>query len=120
MCLSPGSQVIYFGPVYRYPRVILNKPNTHASFIPSEGDWHGSGCIRFMLASNVILLVRVVVADGSGRTCGYARLRLGRVGEGVFKVSGEVKESEHVSPQDNLLGYVTVSFKVSLPSLLMG
>lgn len=66
-----------------------------------------------MLASNIFLLVRVVVANGSGQTFGYARLRLGRVGEGQFKVSGEVKESEYVSPQDNLLGYVTVSFEVS-------
>lgn len=82
------------------------------SFLPLEEDWHGSGCIRFMLASNVVLLVRVVVADSLATACGYARLRLGRVGEGEFTLTGEVKESEYVTVQDKLLGHVTVNFTV--------
>lgn len=65
-----------------------------------------------MLASNVSLVVRVLVAESPGRTVGYARLRLGRVGEGEFQVTGEIKETEYVSVQDQLLGYVTIKFKV--------
>lgn len=66
-----------------------------------------------MLASNVNLLVRVVKgASASRRVFGYARLRLGRVGEGEFRVTGEIKESEYITVQDELLGYVTVIFKV--------
>lgn len=89
------------------------KPNP--SFVPGERDWQGSGCVRFMLASNVILLARVLVADSPGRRAfGYARLRLGRVGEGEFKVTGEIKETEYVSVQDQVLGYMTINFKVSV------
>lgn len=65
-----------------------------------------------MLASNIIMLVRVGFADSPGRTFGYARLGLGRVGEGEFEVAGEVKESEHATFQDELVGYVTAKFKV--------
>jgi len=65
-----------------------------------------------MLASNVTLLVRVLVADGSGRAFGYARLALGRVGEGEFTLTGDIKETEYVSVQDRLLGYITIKFKV--------
>lgn len=65
-----------------------------------------------MLASSVILLVRVLVADSTGKPYGYARLRLGRVGEGEFQVAGEIKETEYVSIQDQLLGYITINFKV--------
>lgn len=65
-----------------------------------------------MLASNVHLLVRVLVADSPGRTFGFARLRLGRVGEGDFQVAGEIRETEYVSIQDQLLGYITIKFKV--------
>lgn len=67
-----------------------------------------------MLASNVVLLARVLVADSPGRAFGYARLRLGRVGEGNFKVTGEIKETEYVSMQDQVLGYITISFKVGV------
>lgn len=67
-----------------------------------------------MLASSVNLLVRVLVADSPGRTFGYARLRLGRVGEGDFQVTGEIKETEYVSIQDQLLGYITIKFKVRI------
>lgn len=67
-----------------------------------------------MLASNVILLARVLVADSPGRALGYARLRLGRVGEGDFKVAGEIRETEYVSIQDQVLGYITVTFKVGV------
>lgn len=71
-----------------------------------------------MLASNVHLLVLVRIleegaAPSSWRVFGYARLRLGRVGEGGFQVTGEVKESKYITVQDELLGYVTVKFKVS-------
>lgn len=68
-----------------------------------------------MLASNVFVLARVLVADSPGRRpFGYARLRLGRVGEGDFKVTGEIKETEYVSAQDQVLGYITIKFKVSV------
>lgn len=82
------------------------------SFVPGQSDWQGSGCIRFMLASNVSLLIRVLVADSPGKAFGYARLRLGRVGEGEFQVTGEIKETQYVSIQDQLLGYITIKFKV--------
>lgn len=68
-----------------------------------------------MLASNVIILVRVLLsttADAPEKTFGFARLRLGRVGEGEFDISGEIKESEYITPQDELLGQITVNFKV--------
>lgn len=66
-----------------------------------------------MLASNVNLLVRVTHGDNAKRKLfGYARLRLGRVGEGEFRLTGEVKESEYITVQDQLLGYITVDFKV--------
>ena len=65
-----------------------------------------------MLASNVTMLVRVLVVDCPGKAVGYARLGLGRVGEGEFTVSGEIKETEYVSAQDQLLGYITITFKV--------
>lgn len=65
-----------------------------------------------MLASNVVLLVRFIAHERPAKTFGYARLKLGRVGEGEFKVAGEIKESEYVAVQDKLLGYVTVTFKV--------
>lgn len=68
--------------------------------------------MRFMLASNIFLLVRVLVADSPGNVFGYARLRLGQVGEGNFQVTGEIKETEFVSIQDQLLGYITITFKV--------
>ncbi len=87
---------------------------TLSSFVPSERDWQGSGCVRFMLASNVTLLVRVQVADGPGKAFGYARLALGRVGEGEFTVTGDIKETEYVSAQDQLLGYITINFKVDM------
>lgn len=88
--------------------------NPTFSFVPGESDWQGSGCVRFMLASNVNLLVRVLVADSPGRPFGYARLRLGRVGEGEFQVTGEIKVTEYVSIQDQLLGYITIKFKVRI------
>lgn len=46
-----------------------------------------------MLASNVGMLVKFIVADDQEKTLGYARLRLGRVGEGEFNVDGEVNRS---------------------------
>lgn len=64
-----------------------------------------------MLASNVNLLVRVT-QGAERKVFGYARLRLGRVGQGEFRLTGEVKESEYITVQDVLLGYVTVLFKV--------
>lgn len=70
-----------------------------------------------MLASNVTLLVRVQVADGPGKAFGYARLALGRVGEGEFTVTGDIKETEYVSAQDQLLGYITINFKVDVDVL---
>ncbi|CAM9405507.1 unnamed protein product, partial [Ectocarpus sp. 4 AP-2014] len=92
---------------------IANESFTTDSFIPGQEDWQGSGCVRFMLASSVILLVRVFVANSTGKPYGYARLRLGRVGEGEFQVAGEIKETEYVSIQDQLLGYITINFKVT-------
>eukprot|EP00752_Nemacystus_decipiens_P011328 g10066.t1 len=92
---------------------IANESFTTDSFVPGQRDWQGAGCIRFMLASNVHLLVRVLVADSPGRTFGFARLRLGRVGEGEFKVTGEIRETEYVSVQDQLLGYITIKFTVT-------
>ena len=70
-----------------------------------------------MLASNVHLLVRILEegpASSSRRVFGYARLRLGRVGEGEFRLTGEVKESEYVTVQDEVVGYVTGIFKVGV------
>lgn len=67
-----------------------------------------------MLASNVTLLARVLVADSPGRAFGHARLRLGRVGEGEFKITGEIKETQYVSIQDQVLGYITIQCKVGV------
>lgn len=58
--------------------------------MPAEGCWEGAGEIRFMLASNVVMQVKVLTTDPPEETLGYARLRLGRVGEGEFDVDGEV------------------------------
>lgn len=88
------------------------KLNSTLSFVPGQSDWQGSGCVRFMLASNVNLLVRVILEESPGKAFGYARLRLGRVGEGEFQVTGEIKETEYVSIQDQMLGYITIKFKV--------
>lgn len=89
------------------------KPYYQPSFTPGKEDWQGSGCVRFMLASNIILLARVLEAEPPGKVFGYARLRLGQVGEGDFQVTGEIKETEYVCIQDQLLGYITITFKVS-------
>ncbi|CAM9205957.1 unnamed protein product, partial [Scytosiphon promiscuus] len=92
---------------------IADESFTTESFTPGEGDWQGSACVRFMLASNVTLHVRVLAANSPGRVLGYARLRLGQVGEGDFQVTGEIKETEYVCIQDQLLGYITTTFKVT-------
>ena len=48
-------------------------------------------------------------------TFGYARLSLNGLGEGdAFERRAEIRESEYVTPHDELLGYVTIKFKVTL------
>lgn len=56
--------------------------------------------------------VRVQLADVPGRPLGYARLRLGTIGEGEFQLTGEVKGTEYATIQDELMGHITIGFKV--------
>lgn len=61
-----------------------------------------------MLASNVVMLVKVTIADGQEKTLGYARLRLGRVGEGEFNVDGEVMSQFSSSEGDRGKEHIAV------------
>lgn len=91
---------------------IANESFKTPTFKPDGQMWQGEGDIQFMLASNGHLLVKVVMAGEPEATFGYARLSLMGLGEGNFELTGEIKESEYVTPQDELLGYVMVAFKV--------
>jgi hypothetical protein len=48
-------------------------------------------------------------------TFGYSRISLNGLGEGTaFEKVVEIKESEYVTPHDELLGYLTVRFDVTI------
>lgn len=63
-----------------------------------------------MLASNVIMLVRVIT-DCPEKPFGYARLRLGTVGEGEFNLDGEVRFPRR---QSNVVVHVRRGWRVRL------
>ncbi len=50
---------------------------------------------------------------------GYTRLQLPTTGDGEFELVAEVKESEYVTPHDEVLGTLTVSFTVT-PNFALG
>jgi hypothetical protein len=95
---------------------IANETYRTGTFKPDSDDsWAGEGDVQFMLASNSNLFIKVVMAGEPEATFGYARLSLNGLGEGEhFERTAEIKESEYVTPQDELLGYITISFKVTL------
>jgi hypothetical protein len=95
---------------------IANETYRTGTFKPDNYDsWAGEGDVQFMLASNSNLFIKVVMAGEPEATFGYARLSLNGLGEGEhFERTAEIKESEYVTPQDELLGYITISFKVTL------
>ncbi|CAM9536665.1 unnamed protein product [Chrysoparadoxa australica] len=91
---------------------IANESFRTTPFKPDGGSWTGQGDIQFMLAGNSGLFCKVVILGEPEMTLGYARLGLHSLGQGEFDLTGEIKESEYVSMQDELLGYITVSFTV--------
>ncbi|CAM9397615.1 unnamed protein product, partial [Phaeothamnion confervicola] len=91
---------------------IANEFFKTASFKPDGGAWAGRGDIQFMLASNCSLFVKVLIQSEPEATFGFARINLTGVGDGSFELTSEVKESEYVTPQDEVLGYITVGFTV--------
>jgi hypothetical protein len=91
---------------------IANEHFKTPSFKPDGGKWEGEGSIQFMLSGNSHIFVKVAMTGETEAVFGYAKLSLLGLGEGDFELTGEIKESEYVTPHDELLGYLTVSFTV--------